>query len=679
VATDLASDPFRDLAESLLGQVLPGTEGRQYPLRERIGEGGQGWVFRATWNGSVDVVVKVLRPDAATGEALARFQREAQVLRTLSQQPFPNPHVVRFYDHAYATVEVAATGRSWDLPFTVLELVDGESLERAIEQAQPRGLGLARARRILRHAVLGLEDVHARGIVHRDLKPSNILLSRATGREIAKVTDFGIAKVLELSLHRTTSLAGATVGYAPPEQFENGNPRVGRQTDVFSLAAIFYETVTGQPAFPIDPNVHIALAIVRMMTTAPPSLARAPDRLPRELAERPDVVAAVDAELSRALSPEPGARHPTAGALFEAIERALLALGSTPSIPPRRPSGGVVVRSSNPPGEDPALATTMSAQTRNSAPPAVAAPPMRAPGSFPRDVARATALAWRRVTEPIAPGEFRAITVSFLGGRAAALGTHGAALWMQGRWNALQLPAGVDPASCRAFAWLDERLFVAGVGPHVVAIERNGWPATTWQIDVPSVTFRGVFADASGVLLAGERATPAGPQGVVAEIPWDAPSRATDIPGCGSLLAAARFAGGLLACGEGGTIVLDRRDGNPPLMIRPCAPPLTALVAAPDGSAAAVGGGGFAFRIVSPLVAQLEAIQTTRALFTLARGPDGTLWSAGEAGRVLRRTPEGWIRVDADGVGVRIVALHVNPQRLLVFCDDGTVFEGTAR
>jgi len=114
-------------------------------------------------------------------------------------------------------------------------------------------------------------------------------------------------------------------------------------------------------------------------------------------------------------------------------------------------------------------------------------------------------------------------------------------------------------------------------------------------------------------------------------------------------------------------------------MIRPCAPPLTALVAAPDGSAAAVGGGGFAFRIVSPLVAQLEAIQTTRALFTLARGPDGTLWSAGEAGRVLRRTPEGWIRVDADGVGVRIVALHVNPQRLLVFCDDGTVFEGTAR
>src|ERR1700678_830407 len=74
VATDLASDPFRDLSESLLGQVLPGTEGRQYPLRERIGEGGQGWVFRATWNGSVDVVVKVLRPDAATGEALTRFQ-----------------------------------------------------------------------------------------------------------------------------------------------------------------------------------------------------------------------------------------------------------------------------------------------------------------------------------------------------------------------------------------------------------------------------------------------------------------------------------------------------------------------------------------------------------------------------------------------------------------------------
>ena len=679
MVSDSTSDPFRDLSEALLGQVLPGTDGRLYPLRERLGEGGQGWVFRATWNGSVDVVVKVLRPDTATGEALARFQREAQVLRTLSQQPFPNPHLVRFYDHAYATVDVAATGQSWDLPFTVLELVDGESLETAIEQAQPHGLGLERARRILRHTVLGLEDVHARNIVHRDLKPSNILLSRSTGREIAKVTDFGIAKVLGVDMQRTSALAGATVGYAPPEQFENGNPRVCPQTDVFSLAAIFYETVTGKPAFPIDSGAHIALAIVRMMTAPRPSLARDRDRLPRELADRPDVVAAVDAELSRALSAEPADRHPTATVLFEAIERALLALGSTPSIPPKRPSRGILVRSSRPPGDDPALDKTVSAQTRQSVPPIMAPATIRGPGSFPRDVAKATALAWRRVTDPIAPSEFRAISVSFAGGRAAALGTHGAALWMQGRWNALPLPPDMDPASARAFAWLDERIFVAGVGPHVVALERNG-PPTRWYVDAPSATFHGVFADASGVLLAGARPTPAGPQGLVAEIRWNAPPRTTDIPGCGSLCGVVRFAdGGVLACGEGGALAMVRHDGYPPQVIHPCAPSLRALIAAPDGSAAAVGDGGFVFRIASPLAAELEAIQTTRALLALARGPDGTLWCAGEAGRVLRRTGTGWTRVDADGVGMRVIALHATAQRVLVFCDDGSAFEGTAR
>src|SRR5580658_8490216 len=104
----LTSDQERRLnalRDALPGQVLPGSDGSsQYPLRERIGEGGQGWVFRATWNGSVDVVVKVLRPESEGDESLSRFKREAQVLRTLSQQQRPNPHIVRFYDHAYANV-----------------------------------------------------------------------------------------------------------------------------------------------------------------------------------------------------------------------------------------------------------------------------------------------------------------------------------------------------------------------------------------------------------------------------------------------------------------------------------------------------------------------------------------------------------------------------------------------
>ena len=88
------------LRDALVGRVLHGAGNTAYFLRECVGEGGQGWIFRANWgdpSGHV-VIVKVLRPDVVAGEALSRFQREAEVLRMLSMQGRPNPHVVRFYD-----------------------------------------------------------------------------------------------------------------------------------------------------------------------------------------------------------------------------------------------------------------------------------------------------------------------------------------------------------------------------------------------------------------------------------------------------------------------------------------------------------------------------------------------------------------------------------------------------
>lgn len=70
-AAGAAHRALRASPDALVGQVLPGSDGRLYPLRERIGEGGQGWVFRATWSGSIDVVVKVLRPDTANQDSAA--------------------------------------------------------------------------------------------------------------------------------------------------------------------------------------------------------------------------------------------------------------------------------------------------------------------------------------------------------------------------------------------------------------------------------------------------------------------------------------------------------------------------------------------------------------------------------------------------------------------------------
>src|SRR5260370_37988410 len=142
-------DP-RTLADLLPGQALRGTQGDRYHLRERIGEGGQGWVFTASWNepGGYPVVVKVLRPDAVTAESLARFEREAQVLRMLGQAARPNPHVVRFFGHARERLAGSGRAAAVDLVFTVLEYVRGSTLEQVLAQRPGVSLLLDRIRRI---------------------------------------------------------------------------------------------------------------------------------------------------------------------------------------------------------------------------------------------------------------------------------------------------------------------------------------------------------------------------------------------------------------------------------------------------------------------------------------------------------------------------------------------------
>src|SRR5271156_7246050 len=109
------------LRDALAGQVVHG-HATSYHLRERIGEGGQGWVFKANWDepSGLVVIVKVLRPDAVNNEALRRFEREAEVLRLLSHGR-PNPHIARFFDHALAQVKSPLGGAPIALPFTVLE------------------------------------------------------------------------------------------------------------------------------------------------------------------------------------------------------------------------------------------------------------------------------------------------------------------------------------------------------------------------------------------------------------------------------------------------------------------------------------------------------------------------------------------------------------------------------
>jgi eukaryotic-like serine/threonine-protein kinase len=687
---DLRSRALRD---RLLGEVLAGSDGRRYPLGECLGEGGQGWIFRATWNGSIDVVVKVLRPDVQSRDALMRFRREATILRTMAQQPAPNPHVVRYFDHASAVLSMPGKEEAWTFPFTVLEYVDGETLSDALAREQGLGLGLARARRMLRHMVLALRDVHAQNIVHRDLKPSNVLIDTAHGRgsrEIAKVTDFGLAKVFDDSLNRTASLAGATVGYAPPEQFERGNPRVCKATDVFSLAAIVFEMLTGEPCFAVSDPM---LVLHHLNSGKRPTLTQRRDRLPNELRSRTDVIEALDGVLNHALATSPDARYPTVTLFHDAVEAALSLLGPTstahlsdrPVTPTAAPSGPRLVASTphyrGVSGEGmtmPAPPETLSVGLPEDKP-----PPARLPTTPPMShVDTAAQLTWRVACPQVTARPFRSIALSADGTHAAAIGVDGLLLWDGRSWTRAELPRFVAPATVHALAWFGHHLVVAGASSTVHLRAPDGAYAP-FTFGVPGLVFHGAYADAFGALLAGEQLSHGGSIGAVAMMHLG-PGGMLSL-GCAvsreaaPLRAVTRLDTVVVACGDGGTVAALRGGALQVTQLRAHA--LLAIVFAGEGAAFLVGAGGYVFRLTAELEASSEPVQTLRDLFAVARGWDGSLYAGGEDRRVLRREPAGWVRAGATGgvAGANVRALSAAHGTVTAFLDDGSILQGQDR
>ena len=673
------------LRDLLPGQVLQGTGGARFFVRERIGEGGQGWVFTANWNepdGYV-VIVKVLRPDAVTPESLTRFEREAQVLRMLGQASRPNPHIVRFFDHATAVLPSPAGGPPVELPFTVLEYVRGPTLEHVLSQNRGTGIALDRSRRIARQVTLALEDVHAHKIVHRDLKPSNILLATETGGEIAKVTDFGLVKLVDMGLGKTTALAGASLGYAPPEQFEQGNQRVNPRTDVFSLAAIVYEMLTGTKAFPYGDEENPLIIVTRLLNGPRPSLGGSRVQLPPELATRPDLVERLDAVLVRATAAEPNERHASIGELWAALDPLLRAAAERRSF---SPMGGLATAPSQRPAAPSAKAQveaagskveTLETTSRTS--------PSQREGEV--QLASPAAWKWRVCVASVRGGAVRAAAFDPGGDTAVAIGPTGLVRWEGNGWQRLALDQELDPRTVRGIAWLQPGELVMFGSRGLAARLVPGSPLEPWKLPDAEPTFLGAHVDPQSgtVTLVGERPArkavrgggQASTMGIIAQIARGKLTLLTDASSTARLRGVARLRSGVIvACGDWGSIVR-LEMGVPEHVGSICGGHLHAIVATSDGGAVTVGAGGHALSLSPTLQAQLEAVQTTRDLLALTSDAAGVAWSGSAQARVLRRTAGSWVRMSGElGLQSSVVALWASQRTVRAICDDGAVVEG---
>jgi serine/threonine-protein kinase len=662
------------LRDLLIGTPLTGSGDVKFYVRELIGEGGQGWVYKANYDepDGMWVVVKVLRPDSVHKESLVRFRREAEVLRMIGAQATPTPNVVRFYDHGIVTLTLEHANETFELPFTVLEYVDGITLADVFERTPEHALPVPRARRLLRQVVRALETVHAHRVVHRDLKPSNILIMNQAGREVVKVTDFGLVKLVDLKLTQTASIAGATLGYAPPEQYEHGNQRVSERTDVFSMSAITFEAVAGRSAFPYAEGDNPLRVITRILSGPRPSLCYAPRIVSRELVGQHDLLEQLDVVLGKGLDPDPDKRQASCRAFWSEVEPVLRAAERRAverGFLPADINGSVVGVS---------LAVTADGGSR---------PPLPGTAETTMDGPAALSPRVRRALPPVASASLQALSGALRGvtlraalfgadGSVLAIGPAGVYRWAERAWSVLATPIGLDPALVRGMLRTpDGQIVLIGDGGLIATLEPQGH-VVRWPLAINDISLTRAWMDGPGELIAvGQRV----PQrtGVIVHVARGHEHRALVVDTATPLRDVARVPSGpLIVCGDGGALLHIRLPTQEPIAWERTGN-LFAIAIRPDGGAAVVGSGGHALSLSSSLVAALEPVQTTRDLFALAIAADGSAWAAGAEGRVLRYNGSLWERVAPTVlVPSRLIAMGASTQTMLMLGEDGTIVEG---
>ena len=280
--------------------AVPSTEilAGRYQLGEVIGRGGMGVVRRGVdLRLRRDVAIKLLHPDlGAPADVRHRFEDEARAAAQLS-----HPAAVTVFD----------SGEDGDVAFLVMECLPGRTLA---DQLMDGPLAPERVHALAVDLLGALHAAHSLGILHRDVKPANVLIT-ADGRP--KLADFGIAKMAEGTDHTLTGLIIGTPAYLSPERLAGGAATPA--TDLYSLAVMLYEALSGEKPFSGD--TPLALAYSLQTSTPVPIATRCPGVDPR-------LAAAID----RAMAREPSERFGSATEMLDLLSSDPAATGVTQTV-----------------------------------------------------------------------------------------------------------------------------------------------------------------------------------------------------------------------------------------------------------------------------------------------------------------------------------------------------------